>query len=280
MDSELTSFDYYLKDIQDCNPLSAEEEYETAVLMKTGNSAIRQEMREKLIRHNLRFAIRIAMEFKGRGLPVEDLVSEANVGLCQAADKYQPDRGTRFLTYASFWIRSSIYRSFTTAFMIRIPSAVSPILKKYLELGPDTEKLSDGELAVLLDSTEKTIKAVRNLVDNSNMKSLDQEIGDKGFTYGDYLKDESVDIDESVYESDIREVVRNAVDDLSPREADIIRRRNGLGCLEETLGDIGEDYNRTKERIRQIEKKAMKRLKLRFKGRDPRECGDGEEENV
>ena len=234
--------------------------------MKTGPADIREKMREKLITHNLRFGLKIASNFKGKGLSVEDLIMEANVGLCEAADHYNPEKNVRFQTYAVWWIRQRIYKALASAYQIRIPGSVFPALKAYIDMGEESKKLSDEELAKNLKCTVETANAIRNVASAMMILSLEQQLKEgSDMTIGDTIKADEEDIDQQIHVKTMTDIMREAIDDLSPKEADILRRRNGIDGPVETLEDIGEDYGRTKERIRQIERKALKRLKLRLK---------------
>lgn len=266
MDFDSSSLDYYHNDLQSCPPLSQKEESDIVALMKTGSADVRKKMRDKLITCNLRFGLKVAATFKGKGLSMEDLIMEANVGLCEAADHYDPEKNVRFQTYAVWWIRQRIYKALASAYQIRIPGSVFPALKAYTDMGEEARKLTDEELAVKLGCTVETANAIRNVASAMMVLSLEQQITDGcDMTIGDTIKAEDQDIDQQIYIQSMTDVIREAIEDLSPKEADILRRRNGIDGPVETLEDIGEDYGRTKERIRQIERKAIKRLKLRLK---------------
>ena len=260
------SFITYLNEIKKIPLLNKEEEIKTARLAVQGNKAAR----DLLVNSNLRFVVMIAKKFQGRGLPMDDLVAEGNMGILNALNYFDPDKGCRFITYAVWWIQQAINKAiYDKGRMIRLPSNKSKELTRiektkqilengeYCDNGPEIKKIA----AFLNISPEKT---ERLLNINQGVSSLDE------FVYNNSdlltLKDS---IEDNFYISPIEHTINKALKDdidkalegLEKREAEILRCRYGLGEKKTmTLKEIGARYNLTRERVRQIEARAIRQL--------------------
>ena len=245
--------------------LSLEEEKHYAQLAAQGDV----EAKNKLIEANLRLVISLAKHYQGCGLSFQDLIQEGNIGLIKAADKFDVEKGFRFSTYASWWIKQAISRAIADqSRTIRIPVHMTENISKVKKVERDlTTKLnrepSLEELASALSlSVEELVEIKSYMMDTT---SLDIPVGDEddGTTVASFVEDIKFTnpADTIAKESDA-EVVDAVLGTLSEREADILRRRFGIGFNHPmTLEDIGKEYGLSRERIRQIESKALRKLR-------------------
>lgn len=254
----------YLKEIGRINLLKAEEEIELAKKVEAGSI----EAKKKLTEANLRLVVSIAKKYIGRGLPFLDLIQEGNKGLIRATEKYDWRRGFKFSTYATWWIRQAITRAIADqARTIRIPvHMVETINKVYRASRRLTQKLSreptEEEIAEELEIPVSKVKTVFKI--SQDTASLQAPVGEEGDSVlGDFIEDDSR---LSPYEEAARELLKENVDEvlssLSDREAKVLKLRFALdGDRPRTLEEVGKYFGVTRERIRQIESKALRKLK-------------------
>ncbi|WP_457569319.1 sigma-70 family RNA polymerase sigma factor [Desulfurobacterium sp.] len=258
------SLDAFLKAISKIPLLSREEELEYAKRAKEGD----QEALKKLVESNLRFVVSVAKKYLGCGLPLHDLIAEGILGLIEAARRFDPDKGVKFISYAVWWIRQSIMQALaqqTGAVKIPVKQAVlvNKITRSYGELlkklgrEPTTE-----ELANYLGMEAKDIE--RLLTVCQVPLSLDTPVGDEeDTTFKDFLKGEgTAEVEEKVVQEELRHSIEEMLEQLTPQEKRIIIMRFGLdGNDPKTLREIGEKLGISRERVRQLETRAKKKMK-------------------
>ncbi|MDR1420371.1 MAG: RNA polymerase sigma factor RpoD/SigA [Treponema sp.] len=254
----------YLKEINQIPLLTREEEENAARGAARGD----QKAKNSLIRGNLRFVVNVAKKYQGQGLPLSDLISEGNIGLINAIDRYDVDKGYHFISYAVWWIRQAILKAICEkSRMIRLPlnraNEMVQIEKtrKLIQEGAG----ADSEIQEIARLLNMDASHVADLVKISRgLVSLENPVysGKDTSILGDFIEDENYQSpDEHAIEYALKEDIEMVLKTLNEKEADIIRYRYGLGnTVPLSLKEIGERFNLTKERIRQIEKKAIKRL--------------------
>ena len=254
----------YLKEIGRVPLLSAEEERALARAAKAGD----MEARQKLSEANLRLVVSVAKRYAGRGLPFLDLIQEGNLGLMKAAEKFEPDKGFKFSTYATWWIRQAITRAIADqARTIRIPVHMVETINKVIrvsrqllqELGhdPSPEEIA-AEMDMPVDKVREILKIAQEPV------SLETPIGEEEDSHlGDFIEDENAPAPAEVASNAMmREQLQEVLHTLTPREEKVIRLRFGLEDGQaHTLEEVGKEFNVTRERIRQIEVKALRKIK-------------------
>jgi RNA polymerase primary sigma factor len=261
--------DHYIRDLNRSPVLSGEEQLSLARRMRRGDAIAREE----LIRGNLRFAFSVAKQYQHRGLPLADLVSEANVGLCHAADKYDPELGVKFISYAVWWIKQAIFSA-----LARSGRAVRLPLNRTVDLG------RVGKAAEVLRRTlgrEPTVEEIARTCSLSTdvveglvalqqpMRSLDEPISRDGkqMTLANFVSAEPPDDVDGDFDPEVerrlrQEDVEAAIASLPPREALILRLYFGIGTEQpETLEMIGRRLGVTRERVRQLRDRALGRLR-------------------
>jgi RNA polymerase primary sigma factor len=252
----------YLKEISNIPLLNRDEEDRIARDAASGNKAAR----EKLVNANLRFVVNIAKKFQGLGLPLEDLISEGNTGLLNAVDRFDTEKGCHFISYAVWWIRQSIMSALCEkGRMIRLPSNRAAELvkiekvKKFVKKQFPTETETAG-IAEFLNMEEDHVNDLINI--SRDMLSLDNPVSnDRELSLKDFIEDNRYNAPEEEAEQKLMKAdINNVLDTLDKDEADIIRCHYGLGRCPMSLKEIGVKYNLSKERIRQIEAKALSRL--------------------
>ncbi len=255
----------YLQEISEFPLLTKEEEHEVAVRME---AAGKDGSYHDLVKSNLSFVVKIASEYKNMGLPFEDLLNEGNIGLIEAAHHFDSSRGTKFITYAIWWIRKSILKALSQhSAMVRIPNYQ---LKKVRNVR-NTERMLARELGREADREEisKELRVTIAKIDEIlQMKmrelSLDEKVGkDKDTPISDYLVDgRSINPEDELIKNESQGVIRMALRSLSDQEQTVIINRFGLeGGRVFTLKEIGEKLGVSRERVRQIENQAKKRLR-------------------
>ncbi|MBO4716583.1 MAG: RNA polymerase sigma factor RpoD/SigA [Spirochaetales bacterium] len=252
----------YLKDIEKIPLIGRDEEYELAMRAKNGDSAAR----ERLVNGNLRFVVSIAKQFQGRGLPLIDLISEGNIGLITAIDKFEPEKGYHFISYAVWWIRQSILKAIgEKSRMIRLPMNKSADLIQILQAKSNLEKNGYDDASIEAIAAECGMDAqdvIEIMQIARDVSSLDAPVNSEEDTsVGDFIESDEPRPEEVVMDEALKNSVRKILGTLSEKERGIITKRFGLDNNEAmSIKEVGEIYNLTKERIRQIEKKVLNNL--------------------
>ncbi len=225
------------------------------------------EARQEMIKGNLRLVITIAKGYTRRGLSFADLIQEGNLGLMKAVDRYDYSRGHKFSTYATWWIRQSINRAiYDKAKTIRVPVHIRELKKRLYKVFYDLLK-EEGREPTPEDVAERAEMPLQKVVDVLNLSreplSLETPVGEEGSELGDFIENKAaVSAFDMTTDAELIETTRAMLDGLSPREERILRLRYGIGGeSEHTLEEIGRMFNVSRERIRQIEKKALNRLR-------------------
>jgi RNA polymerase primary sigma factor len=256
-------FSCYLGDIDRTPLLSASEERELAKRVLSGDV----EARDRMVRANLRLVVNIARGYSGKGLALDDLVSEGNMGLLRAVEGFDPTMNTRFSTYASYWIKQSIKRAIVnTAKTIRIPAYMAELLTKWRRAASKlTDELgrnpTQEEIARFLGLSKKKLAIIKKAIRVANAGSQADQ-GDAGWTIEEMLMDpRGKTPDAEIGETDDLKQVMILLEKMEPREATVLRMRFGLNDEEpKTLKEIGEQLGLTRERVRQIESEALAKL--------------------
>ncbi|MGC9471858.1 MAG: sigma-70 family RNA polymerase sigma factor [Bacteroidales bacterium] len=258
------SLDKYLHEIGKVEMISAEEEVELARRIKKGDD----QALNRLIRANLRFVVSVSKQYQNQGLTLPDLINEGNLGLIKAAQRFDETRGFKFISYAVWWIRQSILQALAEqARIVRLPlnkiGSINKINKTFAELEQKFEREpSVSELAQVLEMAPNDVKeALRN---TGRHVSMDAPIGpeEEGNLYDLILSKDSPSPEKELLTDSLRKEIERALSTLTYREANIIRLYFGLnGKHPHTLEEIGEEFSLTRERVRQIKEKAIKRLK-------------------
>lgn len=261
---ETASLDKYLQEIGKVDLITADEEVELAQRIKAGDQAAL----EKLTKANLRFVVSVAKQYQNQGLTLPDLINEGNVGLVKAAKRFDETRGFKFISYAVWWIRQSILQALAEqSRVVRLPlnkiGSINKIKKtfSYLEQAherpPSAEEIA-GEL-------DMTLSEVRQSIKNSGRHvSMDAPLkeGEESNLYDVIRSGESPRPDKSLMQQSLNTEINRALETLSPREADVIKLYYGIGDQQSmTLAEIGQTFDLTRERVRQIREKAIRKLR-------------------
>ncbi len=258
---ETPSFEKYLQDVSKLDLISSEREKELAQLIKSGN----QRAKNELITANLRFVISVAKQYAGRGLSVEDLVNEGNLGLIKAAEKWDETRGIKFISYAVWWIRQSILQSLAdNSSSIRLPLNQINTLNKIKTAQGELEQslqrpATSQEISDYLDIDQDKIDLV---LTHSNPLSLNTKIGDDDFILEDTIHSDDM-TDDLVNTLDLSTRLELALNLLSDKEQWVIRCLFGIGCQVETANVVAKELGVSQERVRQIKMKALDKLRLK-----------------
>ena len=261
---ETASLDKYLQEIGKVDLITADEEVELAQRIKAGD----QIALEKLTKANLRFVVSVAKQYQNQGLTLPDLINERNLGLIKAAQRFDETRGFKFISYAVWWIRQSILQALAEqSRIVRLPlnkiGSINKINKTYAFLEQSHERPpSAEEIAKELDMTINDVK--ESMKNSGRHVSMDAPLveGEDSNLYDVLRSGESPNPDRDLLHESLRTEIERALETLTPREADVIRLYFGLGNQHPmTLEEIGETFDLTRERVRQIKEKAIRRLK-------------------
>lgn len=261
---ETASLDKYLQEIGKVELISAEEEVELAKRIKDGD----QRALEKLTKANLRFVVSVSKQYQNQGLTLPDLINEGNLGLIKAAQRFDETRGFKFISYAVWWIRQSILQALAEqSRIVRLPlnkiGSINKINKASAQLEQEFERTPNAdEIADLLEISEHEVKeSVKNA---GRHVSMDAPLvqGEETNMYDVLRSPESTTPETGLLYESLRKEIERAISTLTPREADVVRLYFGLnGRHPMTLEEIGEEFDLTRERVRQIKEKAIRRLK-------------------
>ena len=261
---ETASLDKYLQEIGKVDLITADEEVELAQRIKAGDDRAL----EKLTKANLRFVVSVAKQYQNQGLTLPDLINEGNLGLIKAAKRFDETRGFKFISYAVWWIRQSILQALAEqSRIVRLPlnkiGSINKINKTFAFLEQSHERPpSAEEIAKELDMTINDVK--ESMKNSGRHVSMDAPLveGEDSNLYDVLRSGESPNPDKELLHESLRTEIERALETLTPREADVIRLYFGLGDQHPmTLEEIGETFDLTRERIRQIKEKAIRRLK-------------------
>jgi RNA polymerase primary sigma factor len=261
---ETASLDKYLQEIGKVDLITAEEEVELAQRIKDGD----QIALEKLTKANLRFVVSVDKQYQNQGLTLPDLINEGNLGLIKAAQRFDETRGFKFISYAVWWIRQSILQALAEqSRIVRLPlnkiGSINKINKTYAFLEQAHERApSAEEIAKELDMTINDVK--ESLKNSGRHVSMDAPLveGEDSNLYDVLNSGESPNPDRTLLHESLKTEIERALETLTPREADVVRLYFGLAEHHAmTLEEIGETFDLTRERVRQIKEKAIRRLK-------------------
>ncbi|MDY3848558.1 MAG: RNA polymerase sigma factor RpoD/SigA [Prevotella sp.] len=262
---ESASLEKYLQEIGKEELLSVDEEVELAQQIRKGD----RKALERLTKANLRFVVSVAKQYQNQGLTLSDLINEGNVGLIKAAEKFDETRGFKFISYAVWWIRQSILQAIAEqSRIVRLPlnqvgsvNKINKVLNKFEQ--ENERRPSIEEIAASTDIPEDKIDDA--LKANSRHVSVDAPISsdDDGGSMLDIMADTSApEVDKELLLESLRAELRKVLVILKERERNVVKEFYGIDCQERTLEEIGAKYNLTRERVRQIREKAIRKLRM------------------
>ena len=261
---ETASLDKYLQEIGKVDLITADMEVELAQKIKAGD----ERALDKLVKANLRFVVSVAKQYQNQGLTLPDLINEGNLGLIKAARRFDETRGFKFISYAVWWIRQSILQALAEqSRIVRLPlnkiGSINKINKTFARLEQDNQRPpSPAEIAKELDMSVSDVK--ESMKNSGRHVSMDAPLidGEDSNLYDVLRSGESPIPDKSLMHESLKTEILRALDTLTPREADVVLLYFGLGEGHPmTLEEIGETFELTRERVRQIKEKAIRRLK-------------------
>ena len=260
---ESASLDKYLQEIGKEELITVEEEVELAQRIKKGD----QEALEKLTKANLRFVVSVAKQYQNQGLSLPDLINEGNLGLIKAAEKFDETRGFKFISYAVWWIRQSILQALAEqSRIVRLPlnqvGSLNKINKALQKFEQDNERMpSPDELAEILDIPRDKIADTLRV--SGRHVSVDAPFvdGEDNSLLDVLVNNDSPNADRGLVNESLNKEIERALSTLTERERDIVKDFFGIGTQEMTLEEIGEKFGLTRERVRQIKEKAIRRLR-------------------
>ena len=257
-------FATYLREINKIPLLSVEDEVKYAKAAAAGD----EKAKKILIESNLRFVVNVAKKYQNKNIPIMDLISEGNIGLMNAADRFDPDKGYKFISYAVWWIRQAITRSIADqARTIRIPVHMIETINKLNRISRQLlqemgREATPEELAERMGMPEDKIRKVLKIA--KEPISMETPIGDDDDSHlGDFIEDSTLELPlDSATAQSLRVATHEVLEGLTPREAKVLRMRFGIDMnTDHTLEEVGKQFDVTRERIRQIEAKALRKLR-------------------
>lgn len=266
---ESASLEKYLQEIGHQDLLTADEEVELAQQIKKGD----RKALERLTKANLRFVVSVAKQYQNKGLSLPDLINEGNLGLIKAAERYDETRGFKFISYAVWWIRQSILQAIAEqSRIVRLPlnqvGSVNRIARELNKFEQENErKPSVEEMADRIDLPEEKIEEAMKI--NTHHVSMDAPFAEgEDNSLLDFLPNtDSPSTDNVLDQESLRTEIGRVLDVLNDREQKVIKAFFGIGMQEMTLEEIGDKYNLTRERVRQIKEKAIRRLRYNKKSK-------------
>ena len=267
------SLDKYLHEIGKVELITAEEEVILARKIKTGDA----DALNRLIKANLRFVVSVSKQYQNQGLSLPDLINEGNLGLIKAAQRFDETRGFKFISYAVFCLKKKILQALAEqARIVRLPlnkiGSINKINKTFTELEQEFEREPTAEeIATVLEMSPDDVK--RALQSSNRHLSMDAPISDdeEGDLYDIFINKDSPEPDKNLLTESLRREIERALTTLSGRESDILRLYFGLsGNPPHTLEEIGEKFGLTRERVRQIKEKSIRKLKLTSRSKNLR----------
>ena len=260
---ESASLDKYLQEIGKEELISVEEEVELAQRIRKGD----QEALEKLTKANLRFVVSVAKQYQNQGLSLPDLINEGNLGLIKAAEKFDETRGFKFISYAVWWIRQSILQALAEqSRIVRLPlnqvGSLNKINKAFARFEQEHERTpSAEELANELELPKEKVTDTLRVAGRHISVDAPFADGEDNSLLDVLVNTDSPNADRGLINESLATEVERALETLAERERDIIRYFFGIGCSEMTLEEIGEKFDLTRERVRQIKEKAIRKLR-------------------
>ena len=260
---ESASLDKYLQEIGREELITVEEEVELAQRIRKGD----QQALEKLTRANLRFVVSVAKQYQNQGLSLPDLINEGNLGLIKAAEKFDETRGFKFISYAVWWIRQSILQALAEqSRIVRLPlnqvGSLNKINKALQKFEQENERMpSSEELSEMIDVPKDKIADTLRV--SGRHVSVDAPVveGEDTSLLDVLVNNDSPSADRGLVNDSLNKEIERALSTLATREREIIKSFFGIGCQEMTLEEIGERFGLTRERVRQIKEKAIRKLK-------------------
>ncbi len=274
---EKTFYNRYFKDIGKYPLLSQEEEIDLARRARAGD----EDARKRLILSNLKLVITIAKSYSSYGVPFLDLIEEGNLGLIKAVSRFDPEKGYRFSTYSSWWIKQSIVRAISNfSRTIRIPIHVFQLMKKYISVEKSGENLSQSEKAELLGISDRKLRMTEELIRNIRALDVSNSIDTLTQLANNTDIEDDTDVEKIILSQMEHEELASLLDRLSEREKLIIKIRYGFDDgVSHTLAETGRVINVSRERVRQLETRALRKLKCLLDPEsaiiDPKECRKG-----
>ena len=262
------SLEKYFQEISKIGLITADEEVELALKIKTGDSIAL----DKLVKANLRFVVSVAKQYQGQGLKLSDLINEGNLGLVKAAKRFDETRGFKFISYAVWWIRQSILQALAEqSRIVRLPlnkiGSINKINKTFARLEQNEQRMpTNKEIAQSLDMTETEVEqSIRNSGKSLSMDAPFKD-GEDSNLYNVLQSDESPKPDKDLINQSLKIEIDRALNTLTSKEAKVLKMYYGIGNeVATSLTEIGEKFDLTRERVRQVKQRAIRRLQSKSK---------------